>query len=272
MGLMSFAKLRTKYHYSWLLLKQLVKSDFKLRYQGSLLGYLWSLLRPMGVFIVLYIVFVKFLRIGGDTPNFAIYLLLGIVLWNFFLETTNGSVAAIVDRGDLIRKISFPKYVIILAVSLSAMINLVINLGIVALFMIYLQIGVSFNLILLPLVIGQLYLVSLALGLFLSAAYVKFRDIGHIWEVVSQAAFYGTPILYPLTLVPEYAGKLLLLNPLAQIIQDARFILVTDQTTTINQAYGDHWIRLVTYGVSLLLLVSAALYFKHSSKNFAELV
>ena len=269
---MSLKKLRAKYHYSWLLLRQLVKSDFKLRYQGSLLGYLWSLLRPMGIFITLYIVFVKFLRIGGDIPNFSIYLLLGIVLWNFFLETTNGSVTAIVSRGEVIRKISFPKYVIILAVSLAAMINLVINLGIVALFMVYLKIDISFNLVFLPLVIGQLYVVALALGFFLAAAYVKFRDIGHIWDVVSQAAFYGTPILYPITLVPEYAAKLLLLNPLAQIIQDARFIVVTEQTTTINQVYGDHRIRLLTYGLSLLMLVAAALYFKHHSKGFAELV
>ena len=226
----------------------------------------------MAIFVTLYIVFVKFLRFGGDVPHFSMYLLLGIILWNFFLEVTNGCVVSIVDKGDVIRKVSFPKYTIILSVSLAAMINLLINLGIVAFFIVVLKIDVRFELIFLPVAIGQLYITALALGFFLAALYVRFRDVGHIWEVISQAAFYGTPILYPISLVPLAAGKLLILNPLAQTIQDARYILITDQTITINQLYGHHWIRLVPYGLTILVLVAATLYFKRSSKSFAELV
>lgn len=269
---MSTAKLRAKYHYPWLLIRQLVVSDFKLRYQGSVLGYLWSLLRPTAIFITLYIVFVKFLRIGGDIPHFSMYLLLGIILWNFFLEVTNGSIVSIVGKGDVIRKIWFPKYIIVVAVSAQALINLMINFGIIACFIWWLGVGVRFDLVFLPIVVAQLYIFSLAVGFFLAAVYVRFRDIGHIWEVISQAAFYGTPILYPLSLVPEAAAKLLMVNPLAQIIQDARYVLVTDQAVTIDQVYGSHKARLITYGLSLLILIVAAWYFRRSSRSFAEMV
>src|SRR5205085_912081 len=109
-----------RYRYSIILLKQLVKTDFKLRYQGSLLGYIWSLLRPLALFVILYTVFAKILKVGNAIPNFPIYLLLGIVFWNYFAEVTTGSVTAIVGRGDLLRKLSFPRYVIVLAGSFSA--------------------------------------------------------------------------------------------------------------------------------------------------------
>src|SRR6185437_9679410 len=104
-----------RYHYSVILLRELVRTDFKLRYQGSVLGYMWSLLRPLFMFATLYIVFGVFLKAKGNIPHYPVYLLLGIVLWNYFGEVTSGSVGAIVGKGDLLRKINFPKYVIILA-------------------------------------------------------------------------------------------------------------------------------------------------------------
>src|SRR5882762_90595 len=110
------------------LLSELVRTDFKLRYQNSVLGYLWSLLRPLLLFVILYVVFVKFLKIGNRVPHYPVYLLLGIVLWNFFNEMTAQSVGSIVGRGDLIRKIKIPRWVIIISTSLSALINLFLNL------------------------------------------------------------------------------------------------------------------------------------------------
>lgn len=109
------------------LLQELVRTDFKLRYQNSTLGYLWSLLRPLFLFMILYVVFVKFLRLGGSIPHFPVYLLLGIVLWTFFVEITSQSITSIVGRGDLIRKIKIPRWIIIVAVSISALINLFLN-------------------------------------------------------------------------------------------------------------------------------------------------
>ena len=119
------------------LLSELVRTDFKLRYQGSFLGYTWSLLRPFLLFLILYIVFAKFLRFGRDIEFFPIYLLLGIVLWTFFTDMTNQSLTAIVGRGDLIRKIRIPRWIIVLSSSVSALINLFLNLIVVLVFMIF---------------------------------------------------------------------------------------------------------------------------------------
>jgi len=117
------------------LLAELVRTDFKLRYQGSALGYAWSLLRPLMIFIILYVVFVKFLKIGNGVPHFPVYLLLGIVLWNFFSEMTAQSLGSIVGRGDLIRKIRIPRWIIVLSSSISALINLFLNLVVVTAFL-----------------------------------------------------------------------------------------------------------------------------------------
>src|SRR5688572_14284520 len=106
-------RIKIRYRHTTILLRELVRTDFKLRYQGSLLGYLWSLLRPLGIFTILYFVFGRFLKVGSSVPNFAAYLLLGIVLWNFFVEVTSSSVGSIVARGDLLRKLNFPRYVIV---------------------------------------------------------------------------------------------------------------------------------------------------------------
>ena len=264
-------KLRQRYRYSIILLKQLVKTDFKLRYQGSVLGYAWSLLRPLFLFAILYLVFAKFLKFGGTIPHYPVYLLLGIVLWNYFAEVTSGSVGAIVGRDDLLRKINFPKYVIILSGSFSAFINLLINFVVIGLFMAITDVHLTWRaLILIPLV-AELFVFSIALAFFLSALYVKFRDVSYIWEVIMQAAFYATPILYPLSLIPHRAAKLLILSPMAQIIQDARHALVTPASDTIYQLYGhDKWIWAIPLGLTLVIVILATSYFRSRSKYFAE--
>lgn len=261
----------TRYRYSAILLKQLVITDFKLRYQGSILGYVWSLLKPMALFVILYIVFTKFLKIGADIPHYPVYLLLGIVLWNYFAESTAGSIGSIVSKGDLIRKINFPKYVIVMAASFSALINLFLNFIVIAVFMVVSGVDISKYVILLPLIILELFVLSLSLGFILSSAFVRYRDISHIWEVVLQGLFYATPILYPISLLPPKAAKLAILNPLAQIIQDARFVLVSPQTQTISSVFvGRPWIRLVPLMIVVVCALVAVIYFKKRSKYFAE--
>ncbi len=263
-------KIAARYRYSSILLRQLVITDFKLRYQGSVLGYMWSLLRPLAIFVILYIVFTRFLRIGDNIPHYPVYLLLGIVLWNFFVEVTTGSVGVVVSKGDLMRKINFPKYVIIFAGSIAALINLFLNLLVVLLFM-FLN-GVDFRIagLWFPLLVVELFIFSMAIGFFLSAAFVRFRDIGYIWEVFTQAAFYATPILYPLALVPVRYARLLILNPLAQIIQDSRYVLVSDQTLTIDSLYSNQFIRLVPLAIVFVSVIISIVYFRSRSRFFAE--
>lgn len=253
------------------LLRELVVTDFKLRYQGSILGYAWSLLRPLLLFCILYVVFVKFLRLGSGVPHYPIYLLLGIVLWNFFAEMTNQSLSSVVARGDLIRKIRIPRWIVVISSSVSALINLVLNLVVVAVFMMINGVQISDSAIWFPLMLAEIYIFALGVSLFLAASFVKYRDVSHIWEVFMQGLFYLTPILYPLTLITNTTlQKLLLLNPMAQATQDIRSALVTQKTLTVAEVFHGSYGRLLPVGISIIVLAGGVLYFKKEAKYFAE--
>lgn len=264
---------KAKYRYALILLRELVVTDFKLRYQNSVLGYLWSLLKPFSQFLILYIVFVKILPTGGDIPHFGVALLLGIVLWSYFTEVTNTSVTAIVSRGDLLRKVNFPRYVVILSGSLSAFINLIINLSVVLVFMVINQVDISAYAVFAPLLILELFLFALFLSFLLSALYVRFRDVNHIWDVIMQAAFFATPIMYAFSIVYDKVptvSKLLISNPAAQIIQDMRNILISPKNLTIADVFGTPWARLIPFVIVAVVGVISIFYFKKRSPYFAE--
>ncbi len=260
-------------HRNRTLLRELVVTDFKLRYQGSALGYLWSLFRPLFLFGILYIVFGYFARFASNIDHYPIYLLLGVVLWNFFVEATNFGLQSIVNRGDLIRKINFPKYIIVVSGTISALINLCISLAVVFVFILFAGIELRPIALLLPFLIIELYIFALALAFFLSALYVKYRDISYIWELLMQAGIYATPIIYPLSLVVEksqLAAKIMLLNPAAQIIQDARYVLITPKTDTLLKLSHNYLAISVPVIIIISIVVAGALYFRASSKHFAE--
>ena len=253
------------------LLAELVRTDFKLRYQGSVLGYAWSLLKPLMMFAILYMVFTQFLKFGASVPHFPVYLLLGIIMWNFFAETTGQSLVSVVSRGDLIRKIRIPRWIIVFSASISALINLGLNLIIVAIFLVINKVDIGWSILLLPFSLAQIYILALGLGFYLSAAYVKYRDIVNIWEVIIQAGFYLTPIIYSLSQIPDpLFQKLLLLNPMAQAIQDGRYNVVTDQTVTTWGLINNPWIAVIPLVLVVIIAVAGMLYFKKESKHFAE--
>lgn len=255
-----------------ILLRELVVTDFKLRYQGSVLGYAWSLLKPLFLFAIMYVVFGLLVKLGS-IEHYAVYLLLGIVLWTFFAEATNQGMGSIVGRGDLLRKINFPKYILVLSTTISALINLVLNLIIVAVLMVINGVELHFSALLFPIFIVEIYVLALGLAFFLSALNVKYRDTSHIWEIIMQAAFYATPIIYPIALViekSEFAAKLLLMNPIAQAIQDARYVLITHETDTISTLFANGFYSLIPVGVVIIIFAIGTLYFKKHSKRFAE--
>lgn len=253
------------------LLSELVRTDFKLRYQGSVLGYAWSLLRPLLLFFILYVVFVKFLRFGGDIPHYPIYLLLGIVLWTFFTEMTSLSMNSIVGRGDLIRKIRIPRWIIVLSSSLTAVINLGLNLLVVFIFMLFGGVDLLQTSLWFPLIVLEIYVGALGISLILAAGYVKYRDLSYIWEVILQGAFYLVPILYPLSIIPnEMVKKIMLLNPIAQAIQDARYSLVTHQAETIHSIFQGGYYRFIPFTITFIVLVFGVIYFRRNAKYFAE--
>lgn len=256
-----------------ILLKELVKTDFKLRYQGSLLGYLWAVLRPMMLFAILYVVFAKILKMGSDIPHYPVYLLAGTVLWSFFSECTNQGIQAIVARGDLLRKISFPKWIIVVSATVTALINFLINLGVVIIFAIINGVTPNLGWILVPLIILELYFLSLGISFFLGAINVKYRDISSIWEVFMQALFYAVPVIYPITMVTSaspLAAKIFLLNPIAQVIQDVRYFLITDQTITTWNYLENRFLYLIPLGLVSLVIILGGIYFRKRSKYFAE--
>lgn len=259
-----------------ILLRELVVTEFKLRYQGSVLGYLWSLLKPLMLFTIMYIVFVHFLRFGQGIEHFSVALLLGIVMWTFFTEATSQGMQAIVSRGDLIRKISFPKYIIVVAGTISALINLLLNLIVVFVFMIFDGVSFSLNSFLFIPNILLLYVFALSLAFLLSAAYVKYRDFSHIWEVVLQGAFYATPIIYPLQMVSAFsvvAAQALMLSPIAVIFQNARAELFGHENViTSPQIFSNPIYIFLPYGVIILTVIISILYFRKSQKYFAERV
>jgi len=248
----------------------MVVSDFKVRYQGSVLGYLWSLLRPIFLFLILYIVFTKFLKVGKGIPHYAVYLLLGIVLWNFFLEATVISASCIVQRGDLIRKISIPRYLVVVSSALSASINLLINIVVVIVFAIINGVYPTRTWFLLPFLIIELFILAISIGFILSALFVKYRDVTYIWEVAMQAGFYATPILYPLATLPIKYQKVLMLSPLAQIIQDARWAIVSNTTITSWSLQKHMILMAIPILLIVIFVVVAVPFFRGQSKYFAE--
>lgn len=251
------------------LVRELALTDFKLKYQGSVLGYLWSLVKPLMLFLILYFVFTRVFKLGDSIPHYPVYLLLGVVIWGFFAEVTATSLDAIVSRGDLIRKIYFPRIVLVISRSITSLLTFLLNLIVALIFMLVIGTEVHLNAILFPLLIVELFTLAIGIGLILSALFVKFRDISHIWEVVLQGLFYATPILYPLSLVPEPFNKIIMLNPVAQIIQDSRYLLVTPQTQTAWQIMGPKFF-IIPYILPFVILIVGYKIFEKSAAKFAE--
>lgn len=272
-------KIYARYRYSLILLRELVRTDFKLRYQGSVLGMMWSVLKPLMLFAIMYVVFVRFLKFGANIPHFAVSLLLAQTLWGFFQETASQGMMAIVGRGDLLRKIKFPKYIVVVSSSVSAFINLAISLVIVALFMLINGVPLRWTMLIFPIVVVELYIFSLGVAFILSSMYVKFRDICHIWDVFMQMWFYVTPIIYPISMIANAGtpammtiAKVIMLNPLAQIIQDARYTLIGKTDTVWSLIGSGPWslLKLIPVLSVIVVFVLGVVIFKHASKTFTE--
>jgi len=251
------------------LVKELALTDFKLKYQGSILGYLWSLVKPIMTFLVLLFVFTNIFRVGKSIEHYPVYLLLGIVIWGFFTEITSTSIVSIVSKGELIRKIYFPRIVLVISQSITGLITFLLNFLVVIVFLFFSGIFLNVSVVFVPLLILELFVLTIGVSLILSSLFVRFRDISHIWEILMMAAFYATPILYPLSLVPPRLAKLMMLNPMAQIIQDTRYVLVTHQTDTAWKMLDWHYVW-IPYLLPFVILVSGYWFFQKSAAKFAE--
>jgi ABC-2 type transport system permease protein len=213
-------------------------TEFKRVYFGTVLGYVWSLVRPLLLFAVLLFVFTKIFRIGSQVPNYPVLLLLGIVLFGFFSEATQSSVTSVMSQEGIVRKTQFPRLVIPLSVILTAVFNVSLNLIVVFVFILAWGVDPTWTWLLLPVALALLLILTTSVSLILSVMYVRFRDVLIIWTVVSQVLFYATPILYPIEIVPESYRQWIFINPLAPIFEQVRVWVLDPGAPTAVDVVG----------------------------------
>jgi ABC-2 type transport system permease protein len=253
----------------------LAVTDFKLRFFGSVLGYLWQLMRPLMMFGILYLVFSVFLSFNGNVRFYSVGLLTGIVLFTFLGDTTSGAVKSIVSRENLVRKIEFPRLAVPMAQVLQGLFNLGLNLLPVLVFYIISGGRPRWQWVELPGIILLFALFCSGLAMLLSSLYVRARDIDPIWDVVMQAMFYAAPIFYTLDVVREKTGsdtvpRILISNPFAAILQQFRNAMLDSSWETPAQVYGTAWGLLIPLGIIAVTIVLGSWVFAHEAPLIAE--
>jgi ABC-2 type transport system permease protein len=258
------------------ILRVLARMDYKLKYADSALGYIWSLAKPMALFLVLYAVFGRFMKLGAGFHGYPIYLLTGIVLWTFFIDATTTTLTSLVARGSLLRRLAFPRLVIPISMTLTSTMTFAVNLIPLVFFIAWTRLIPRLTwLLLLPLLV-ELYVFTLGVALILATLFVRFRDTGQLWELLGQLLFYATPIIIPVGFLPPWSQPIIFLNPFVQIMQDIRGILVytLPGSATINAAdrLGAVGGRAAPILIAFLTLVVGLYLFRRESPWFAERV
>jgi len=254
----------------WSLTLMLAATEFKLRYFGSALGYLWSLVRPLLFFGVLYVVFTKALGAGSGVAHYPVYLLSSIILWTFFVETTSGSVQCLLAREGLLRKMRFPRLVIPLSVALTAAFNFATNFLAVLAFALASGVEVRLSwLELIPLAL-LLAVFAIGIGMLLSVLYVRFRDVAPIWDVASQILFYGSPILYVAAKYGNVEQAAVLTNPLAAILTQMRRAFIDPLAPSAASAAGGTARLLIPLGIIAAVFALGLWLFSREAPRIAE--
>lgn len=242
------------------LLKQLIIRDIKLKYRRSYLGYLWSILNPLMLMIVLVIVFSNLFRF--DIPNFPLYLISGQIIFSFMVEATNMSVGSIIGNASLLKKTYVPKYIFTISKVGSSLVNLIFSLSALLLVMVITSAEFSWNLLFFPFIILQLLVFCLGISLFLAAANVFFRDIQYLWGVFVSMWMYLTPIFYPVSIISEeYQNLYKTINPMYWYIEQFRDIILYakfPQTDSI----------LMGTGLAIVVLILGSIYFNKKQDEF----
>jgi ABC-2 type transport system permease protein len=250
----------------------LAVTDFKLRFFGSVLGYLWQLIRPLMIFGVLYVVFSKVLKVGVGVHFYSAVLVGNIVLYTFWGEVTTGGVTCVADREAIVRKVQFPRLVIPLAVTLTGLFNLALNLIAVAVFIAVAGAGFHWTIIEAPLLLFVFAVFAAGVAMILAALYVSFRDVKPIWEVVTQALYFGTPILYPIEKMLPHAGiaHVVMSSPIAVVIVQFRHAVIDPQAPSAAQAAGGWTWMLLPGAVWLGVVVFGVWFYNRQAPRIAE--
>ena len=248
----------------------LARADLQMHYEDSVLGYLWSILRPLTLFAVLYLVFGKAAGLGKGVSDYPVYLLCAIVLWTFFTETTSGGVQSLVANAALLRRMRFPRLVIPASVMGKGGLNLVLNFVAVAIAVVIAQVEPRWTWLELPLLILALGLLASGFAMFLSALYVRLRDTQQIWNVVQQLLFFGSPIIYVASRYPESVQDVFNLSPLTAIFTQMRHALLDPSAPTAAETAGGTLMLLVPIGITLAIVAAGLWFFTREAPKIAE--
>lgn len=249
----------------------LAVTNFKLKFFGSALGYVWQLMRPLLLFGVLYVVFTQFVDLGGGIRLYPVALLAGLVLFTFFSEATGSAVTSLIDREALLRKIQFPRLVVPLSVTLEALFNLALNSVVILIFLLASGGTPRTSWLELLLLLPLLMVLATGAGTLLSALYVRYRDVRPIWDVVLQMLFYGSAVFFPIqTIHEESVRRLVLLNPIAALIQELRHALIGPGHPSAAAAIGGWEYLLVPAGIGLAIAIGGYVYFDRRAARIAE--
>jgi ABC-2 type transport system permease protein len=247
----------------------LAATDFKLRYFGSALGYLWSLMKPVLFFGVLYIVFTKVFH-ADNVPHYSVYLLTSIVLWTFFVEATSSSVQCLIAREGMLRKMRFPRLVIPLGVALTALFNLAMNFVAVLGFALATGVEPQLTWLEMPLLVGLLALLAVGTGMLLSVLYVRFRDILPIWEVIAQILFYGSPVIYTASKYGSLS-HIALCSPIAAILTQMRNAFIGGHSAySAATAIGGTVRLLIPFGIIVGIFTLGLWFFNREAPRISE--
>jgi ABC-2 type transport system permease protein len=264
-------------HRFWSLTLMLARTEFKLRFFGSVFGYLWTLVRPLLFFGVLLFVFTKVLHVGTHkVPHYPEYLLTSIILFTYFQETTSGSVASLVGREGLLRRVRFPRLVIPMSVALFSFFNLCMNLIVVFIFILASGVDPRWSWFELVPLLALLVALSAGVGMLLSALYVRFRDIQPIWEVVSQLLWYGSPIIYTVQSVEDKHllgisfAHILVINPIGAIVTQARKALLQPSAPSAAATLGGDVRLLIPLGIIAGVFALGLWYFNREAPLISE--
>jgi ABC-2 type transport system permease protein len=252
------------------LLYLIAVTDFKKSYFGTVLGYAWSLARPLMIFGVLLAVFTQIFRIGDDVPNYPVLLLLNIVVFGFFQEATVGAVSSVVGREGIVRKTQFPRLVIPLAVVLTSLFNLALNLVAVVIFVFAYGVEPTWTWLLFPLVLTTLFVLTTAVAMIVSSLFVRFRDMEIIWSVLVTVLFYGTPVLYPLEIVPDGLRDILVLNPLTPLFEQMRAWIIDPTAPGAVDGTGGFPLLLAPIAIYVGTCALAVWVFNREAPRIAE--
>ncbi len=254
----------------WDLLYLISVTEFKKTYFGTVLGYLWSLLRPLLLFAVLLFVFTQIFRIGSQVPHYPVLLLFNIVLFGLFQEATTLAVGSVLAQEGIVRKTQFPRLVIPMAIVLTGLFNFAVNLVVVAIFLVAFNVDPTWTWLLLPVIVAALLLLTAAVSMLLSTLYVRFRDVAIIWGVFATALFYGTPVLYPFERVPDAYREILTINPLVPLFVEARKLIIDPNAPSAVAAVGG-WVHLIPpAAIAIVLCVGSVWYFNREAPHVAE--